>query len=163
MKYQRTIDYPVPCAQVLACFATSEFLQAKYAGQGATNIQLLEQSQTGATTLFTFTRDVPVQVDVPAFARSLVPSTITLIQTDTWDANTRRGSLNIEFKGMPVKLLCQMRLEDRPNGTHHTLDFDIRVNVPLIGGKLEKLLAEDLQLKFKHDTEVSMALVIAAR
>ena len=162
MKYQRTIDYPVPCAQVLAKFATAEFLQAKYAGQGATNIQLLKQSQDGDTTRFTFSRDVPVQVDVPAFARSLVPSTITLIQTDTWNTITRKGSLDIEFKGMPVKLQCDMQLEERSGSTHHTLDFDIRVSVPLIGGKLEKLLAEDLQLKFKHDTEVSMALVVGS-
>lgn len=45
--------------------------------------------------------------------------------------------------------------------SHHMLNVEIRVNVPLIGGKLEKLLAEDLQLKFKHDTEVALALVTA--
>lgn len=161
MKYRETIDYPVSCARVLAKFATAEFLQAKYAGQGATNIALLDQSRDGDTTRFTFSRDVPVQVDVPAFARSLVPATITLIQTDTWNAATRTGRLDIEFKGMPVKLRCDMRLEDRAGGTHHTLDFDIQVNVPLIGGKLEKLLAEDLRMKFQHDTAVSQALVAA--
>lgn len=162
MKYRETIDYPVSCAQVLAKFATAGFLQAKYAGQGATNIALLDQSRDGDTTRFTFSRDVPVQVDVPAFARSLVPATITLIQTDTWNAATRTGRLDIEFKGMPVKLRCDMRLEDRAGGAHHTLDFDIQVNVPLIGGKLEKLLAEDLRMKFQHDTAVSQALVAAS-
>lgn len=161
MKYRETIDYPVPCARVLAKFGTAEFLQAKYEGQGATNIRLLDQSRDGDTTRYTFTRDVPAQVDIPAFARSLVPSTITLVQTDTWNAATRTGRLDIEFQGMPVKVRCDMRLEDRGASTHHTLDFDIQVSVPLIGGKLEKLLAEDLQMKFKDDTAVSLALVMA--
>lgn len=161
MKYRETIDYPVPCARVLAKFATAGFLQAKYEGQGARNIQLLEESRDGDTTRYTFTRDVPVQVDVPAFARSLVPASITLIQTDTWNAATRSGRLDIAFKGMPVQLRCDMRLEDRAGGSHHTLDFNIQVNVPLIGGKLEKLLAEDLRMKFQHDTAVSQALVAA--
>lgn len=162
MKFYETINYPVSCEHVLSKFITAEFLQAKYEGQGATNIRLLDQSREGDTTRYTFTRDVPVQVKVPAFARSMVPKTITLIQTDSWNTTTRSGRLDIEFKGMPVKLSCDMLLEDEPSGTHHTLDFDIHVNVPLIGGKLEKLLAEDLQLKFQHDTKISLALVTAA-
>lgn len=159
MKYQETIDYPVPCERLLGIFTQPDFVLAKYAAQGASNIQPLAHTHDGDTFRVTVSRDVPVQVDVPGFARSLVPSTITLIQTDTWNTRTRRGSLDIEFKGMPVKLRCEMRLEDGPSGAHHTLDFDIRVSVPLVGGKLEKLLADDLQLKFKHDTEVSLALV----
>lgn len=159
MKYRQTIDYPVSGERLLAIFSQPDFVLDKYAAQGASNIRLLKEERDGDRFRFTVTRDVPVQVDVPAFARSLVPSTITLVQTDAWDPATRRGSLVIEFQGMPVKLRCDMQLEDRAGGTHHTLDFDIQVNVPLIGGKLEKLLAEDLQMKFRHDTEVSLRLV----
>lgn len=39
------------------------------------------------------------------------------------------------------------------------LDFDIRVNVPLIGGKLEKLLADDLKVKFAKDTEITHGMI----
>ena len=159
MKYQQTIDYTVPSDRLLAIFSEPDFVLEKYAAQGASNIRLLKDERDGDRVRFTVTRDVAVQVDVPAFARSLVPSTITLIQTDSWDSATRQGSLEIEFQGMPVKLRCDMRLEDRAGLAHHVLDFDIQVSVPLIGGKLEKLLADDLQMKFKHDTEVSLRIV----
>lgn len=159
MKYRQTIDYPLPRERVFDCFANTDFIHAKYAGQGASQIMLLDAAQSGDEFRFTFSRDVPVQVDVPAFARSLVPATITLVQTDIWNRATGVGSLDIVFKGMPVSLHCAMTLDDRGEHALQTLDFDIRVSVPLVGGKLEKLLADDLQLKFAHDTEVSLGLM----
>lgn len=159
MKYQEAIDYTIPCDQLLAIFSRPDFVLAKYQAQGARNIRLLREDRTGTRFSVTVARDVPVQIEVPSFARSLVPPTITLVQTNSWDIATRTGYLDIEFKNMPVILGCAMHLEERPTGAHHTLNSDIKVNVPLIGGKLEKLLAEDLQMKFKSDTEVSLRLI----
>ena len=41
------------------------------------------------------------------------------------------------------------------------MQHDIFIIGSGFGGKLETLLAEDLQLKFAHDTEVSKALMLA--
>ncbi|HCT39785.1 MAG TPA: hypothetical protein DF427_01120 [Moraxellaceae bacterium] len=91
--------------------------------------------------------------------RALVPSHITLVQTDAWDVATQKGSLQIEFKGMQVRVNCEMTLQDRAGCAVEELDFDIRVNVPLLGSKLEALLAQDLRLKFLRDTEVSLGII----
>ena len=50
-------------------------------------------------------------------------------------------------------------MADTASGARETLDFDLRVNVPLIGGKLEEILARDLRLKFRKDTEASLQLM----
>jgi len=164
MKYRETIDYPVSRERLLAIFTDPSFVVRKYQGQGASNIETGSSEQVGSRFRITVSRDVPVEVDVPSFARSLVPAAITLVQTDIWDTGTGKGSLAIEFQGMPVTLNCDMTLEAREDGgTHHVLDFDIRVSVPLIGKKLEELLASDLRMKFGKDTEVSKALIAGWR
>ena len=49
MKYQQTIDYPVSCERLLGIFTQPDFVLAKYAAQGASNIQSLAHSHDGDT------------------------------------------------------------------------------------------------------------------
>lgn len=159
MKYQEIIRYPLSTTELFNHFSNPEFFERKYRDQGASNIRVLSAETVDNTSRITVSRDVPVEVDVPSFARSMVPATITLIQTDIWDMSNNKGRLEIEFKGMPVKVHCDMHIRDLESGAHQDLHFDIKVNVPLLGGKLEELLARDLKMKFQKDTEVTMAIL----
>ncbi|MDI1301306.1 MAG: DUF2505 domain-containing protein [bacterium] len=159
MKYHDTINYPVPREELFRFFTDPDFFVRKYVAQGATNVRVTRSETAGSCSTITVTRDVPVEVPIPSFARALVPSTITLVQTDSWDRTSCKGSLQIEFKGMPVRLNCEMTLQDRAGGSVEELAFDIRVSVPLLGGKLEELLARDLRLKFQRDTEASLGII----
>lgn len=159
MKYRETIDYPISCAEVFRHFGAPEFFLRKYEMQGATHLHVdaAEFSETGFS--ITVTRHVPVEVDIPAFARSRVPDHVTLVQTDSWDIANRRGHLDIRFRHLPVHVTCALTMADTASGARETLDFDLRVNVPLIGGKLEEILARDLRLKFAKDTEATLRLM----
>lgn len=159
MKYHDTIHYPLPTASLFRFFTDPDFFVRKYLALGASNVKVTHAAMTGSQSTITVTRDVPVEVPIPSFARSLVPSHITLVQTDAWDTATARGSLLIEFKGMPVRMTCDITLRDHAEGAVEELDFDIRVNVPLVGSKLEALLAQDLRLKFQRDTDVTLDIM----
>lgn len=159
MKYRETIDYPIPSDDVFRHFRSQDFFLRKYAELGAKNLRINAASFDEKRLSITVTREVPVEVEIPAFARSKVPSHITLVQTNTWDIPARRGQLEIRFRSLPVHVNCAMRMEDVAAGARQTLDFDLRVNVPLIGGRLEEVLARDLRLKFRKDTEVSLRLM----
>ncbi len=159
MKYRETIDYPIPCAEVFRHFGSAEFFVAKYEQQGARHITVDAAEFNAERFSVTISRHVPVEVDIPAFARSRVPDHITLVQTDAWDLRTQRGTLDIRFLHLPVHVTCALAMSDIAGRAKETLDFDLRVNVPLIGGKLEEILARDLRLKFRKDTEVSLRLM----
>lgn len=160
MKYHDTIRYPVPAEALFRFFTDPDFFVRKYMAQGATNVRVTRAETAGSRSTITVSRDVPVEVPIPSFARSMVPSHITLVQTDSWDSATRKGNLQIEFKGMPVRVNCDMTLQDRDGKAVEDLAFDIRVSVPLLGGKLEALLAQDLRLKFQRDTEESLNIIM---
>lgn len=160
MKYHDTIHYPVPVETLFLFFTDANFFVRKYVEQGATNVRVTHAEVIGSRSAITVSRDVPVEVQIPSFARSMVPSHITLVQTDSWDSATRRGTLQIEFKGMPVRVNCEMTLQDRAGKAVEELAFDIRVGMPLLGGKLEALLAQDLRLKFQRDTAASLGIIM---
>lgn len=159
MKYHDTINYPLPADSLFKFFTDPNFFVRKYEAQGATNVRIIHAEVSESRSTITISRDVPVEVPIPSFARALVPSHITLVQTDEWDTATRKGRLAIEFKGMPVHLKCDITLKDCAGGAIEELAFDIRVSVPLLGGKLEQLIAQDLRLKFQRDMEISLNIM----
>ncbi|MGB2248617.1 MAG: DUF2505 domain-containing protein, partial [Alcanivorax sediminis] len=159
MKYADTNRYAVPADKVLKAFTDPDFFLRKYQAQGAEDIQQLHHEQNGNHFSITFTRTVAVGVKLPGFASKHVPDRITLIQTDRWDLDARRGTLDIRFDGMPATVKCQMQLSDHGEATEHGLEFEIAVKVPLIGKKLEKLLADGLQKTFQRDSGIAAELL----
>lgn len=159
MKFSDRIHYHYSRADMLRIFSNTAFFAAKYAATGAREIQIIESRKTDTHFLVKVSRKVPTEVPVPSFARGLVPQEIILIQTDRWDLENARGSLDIEFVGIPVEVSCELSLSEVSGKAVEDLLFDIRVNLPLIGGKLEKLLSDDLRMKFARDTEITLDLV----
>lgn len=159
MKYREKITYPVSVESLLMHFSNPNFFAQKYTEQGAQNVRVQASTVSPTTSSITVTREIQLDVDVPAFGRGLIPSRITVIQTDAWDRQTMDGQLSIIFEGLPVHLTCKMQLREDAGKAHQTLDFDIRVNVPLIGKKLEEFIAKDLRRKFEKDTAVTMRIL----
>lgn len=159
MKYADRNQYAIPVDTVLRAFTDPDFFQRKYQAQGAGDIRQLSHEHNGNQFAITFSRTIAVGVNLPAFASKHVPERITLIQTDRWDLAARRGTLDIRFDGLPATVKCDMHLTDANGGTEHELEFEITVKVPLIGKKLEKLLAEGLQKTFQRDSGIAAELL----
>jgi len=152
MQFTESNRYPFPAHAVVQVFGNKDYFIKKYTGAGATNIQVLEEQHNGGKTRIAVSRHVDIDIDVPAFARKFVPDTITVVQVDSWDQTTLRGHLDIQFKGMPAVVKCDMKLADKDGGCVLNLNFSVSINVPLIGDKLAKVLGADLKKKFERDS-----------
>lgn len=159
MKFRETIRHCLPAGRLLSAYANPAFYPAKYAATDARDIRVLDTGDDDGRFHIRVSRTVPAEIPLPAFARGWFPGEITLVQTDRWDRGSGTGSVEIEFVGLPVRIDCGLKLAEADGAMVETLDFEIRVDVPLLGGKLARLLAEDLQLKFAKDTEVTLALL----
>jgi hypothetical protein len=78
--------------------------------------------------------------DIPSFAKKMVGEEIVIEQHETWQTPAR-ADLEIAIPGKPGHLHGTIVLEPDGDGTVETLEGDLRVNVPLIRGKLESLVA----------------------
>lgn len=151
MQYKEQNTHAQNADVVLRMFTDPEYFLTKYRNVGATAIEVLACIRSDDRFSITTSRQVAVEAPVPGFAKKLVPEQLTIIQTDSWDLVSRTGTLDIQFKGVPVSIKCDMTLRDQGSACIQDLDFTLKVNVPLIGGKLEQLLADDLRRKFAAD------------
>ncbi|MDF1629096.1 MAG: DUF2505 domain-containing protein [Alcanivoracaceae bacterium] len=159
MQFKEQNRYPFPLDAVLKTFANEDYFLAKYQLAGAKQIELIESTKQDGRSRITIRRIVDLDVDIPAFARKFVPHTITVTQTDSWDSATKTGRLDIDFKGMPAEVKCDMTLTDQGGETVLDLNFSVKINVPLVGEKLAAVVAEDLKQKFRSDSTQAQKLM----
>lgn len=100
----------------------------------------IDRSGTG----FTLVNDQVQRTDgLPSFARKFAGDTTQAIQREEWPDPTG-GTLRIETPGKPTSMSGTIRLEADGRGTVETVSLDIKAKVPLIGGRLERLMADQV-------------------
>jgi hypothetical protein len=155
--------YDQPAAAVLERYTDPEFLMRKYAELGRQDIEVLEQRKTADSSHMRIAYSDAADMDLPDFARRLVPERARVVQTVYWNLNRRSGRITVDAKGSPVTVEGQMQLKDSGGGCTNTINWQVSCAVPLIGGRLEKLLVDGLKKKARRDEEVSRRLLAQER
>ena len=93
---------------------------------------------------------------LPDIARSFVGEHLTIIEVHDWTGpaadGSRRSALDIHVKGAPLTIKGTLRLEPSGTGTVKMIDAELKANVPLIGGKLEKAAAGPINTAIDIET-----------
>jgi carbon monoxide dehydrogenase subunit G len=151
MKFRHELQYDAPPAQVFEMLADPAFRQAACEAQEVISADVqLERDGDG----FTLVIDQLQRTDdLPGFARTFAGASTQAIQRETW-TSVDGGSLEIEAPGKPTKMVGTIRLEPAGAGTTEIVELEIKVKVPLIGGKLEKLMADKVQAGMDAEHQV---------
>jgi hypothetical protein len=100
---------------------------------------------------FTLTNDQVQRTEgLPSFAKKIAGDTTRVIQTEEW-SSASGGTLRIDAVGKPTSMAGTIELVPEGQGTVEVVELEIKAKVPLIGGKLENLMAE--QVRDGMDTE----------
>ncbi len=138
MKFRHELAYDASPAEVFAMLADPAFREASCAAQDVVSAEVdLERDGDG----FSLTIDQEQRTDdLPSFARTFAGDTTRAIQREEW-ADATGGTMRIDTPGKPSEAKGTITLRGDGAGTVETVDLELRVKVPLIGGRLEKLLA----------------------
>lgn len=152
MKFRHVLTYDATPAEVYAMLSDPVFREKVCAAQEVVkhDIRLtpsgqgfdLEMDQTQNTT------------GLPAIAKKIAGDTTEVVLKESWHDATG-GTLEIIAPGKPTSATGTITLAKTGTGTNETVELEIKVKVPLIGGKLEALMAE--QIKTGMDTEQTVA------
>jgi hypothetical protein len=77
---------------------------------------------------------------VPSFAKKFVGESTRAINTFVWDGLT--AAYDVQTPGKPTSMSGSATVAAKGAGSTLTYDLDVKASVPLIGGKLEKLVVE---------------------
>lgn len=78
---------------------------------------------------------------IPSFARKFAGETTEAVQVEDWSDRTR-ADLSVKTPGKPTEIKGTLTLTEQDGRTVEAFEGDVKVKVPLIGGKLEGLMAD---------------------
>jgi hypothetical protein len=151
-----THHYDADVATVYALISDPAFIERKYLALGGRDVAV-DRSDTDDGGCEVVTRRT-VTVELPGFAKKVLAPTQTAVQIETWappDASGARVcTYRVEVQGVPSRVGGRHVLRPSPaGGCDHEIEIDAKVSIPLIGGRLEKLAAEqgrgDLTAQFE--------------
>ena len=143
MKMTVTHRFDADVETVFALITDPEFLARMYADEGASDVQVDSDHHDDGPTIVTRRK---VTVDLPGFAKKVMQPTNTVVQTDEWaaaDANSSRVCrYRVEVQGVPSRIDGTLTLSPDGAGTRHDVVAEVKVSIPLLGGRLEKFAVE---------------------
>ncbi len=154
MKFRHELSYDAPPERVFAMLADPEFRRRSCEAMEVISADVqLERDGEGFTLVIDQLQNTK---DLPGFARAFAGESTQAIQRETWSTSTV-GELSIESPGKPTSARGTIRLEPSGAGTTEVVELEIKVKVPLVGGKLEKLMAEKVAAGMDVEHGVGLA------
>ena len=144
---REVLQYPSPPAAAFALISTGAFQLELIAHLGGRHGEIVEE-ETGPDGSVTLVTRQQTPVELPGFARKLIPANTTVTQTYRWGAaepdGARLGTWAAEIKGAPVTLGGPTEL--RPDGaaSSHLFAGQVKASVPVVGGRLESFALDNL-------------------
>jgi hypothetical protein len=150
-RFTHDLTYDAPMADVDAMLMDPAFRERACDAQGAVRKTVtITEDDAGVTVRID---QVQTADDLPGFARKFVGDEINLVQTETWtDAENAR--VEVVIPGKPGEMTGTISLAESGGVTTETLDMTIKVNIPLVGGKIENLIADLLRKALRSENEV---------
>jgi hypothetical protein len=138
-----TVRYPYTfdSETVFSVFTRKDFIEQKYASVGAENLNFIEYGEKEGTFIIHTTRDI--SANIPGFAKKFLNPTTTIIQKEVWtltDDPTKKGVVEVQAKGLPMQMKGDIILQPTNDGSENVLTYEIKVSIPLVGGKLASFL-----------------------
>lgn len=144
MRISETWTYPTTPEQVWAVMCDTGFQDRKCAEAGATAYETSVTPDDRGGAVIRAERTMPTE-GVPDQFRSLVGSTVQVVETQTWhgpDADgSRTGSVDVRIQGAPLTMTGDLSMRADTEGTTLSLDGKLKARIPLLGGKIEKSVA----------------------
>ena len=160
MRFRHVNSYAASPAEVHAMLATREFREEVCARQHALEHSVDITSDDGTTTVV-ITQSQAMD-GAPAVARKIVGSSVQIVQREVWqggagDASGLTADFAMEIPGKPGHLRGQVTLEEQGDGTcDEVFTGEVKVNVPLVGGKLEGFIADILTRALRREGQVGV-------
>jgi hypothetical protein len=90
---------------------------------------------------------------IPGFAKKFVGDEIRILQEETW-GSPLRGDITVTIPGKPGQIAGTATVEEVGSGVVERVVLEIRVGIPLVGGKIEGLVGDKLLKSLKTENEV---------
>ena len=151
--------------ELFALISSGAFQLEIIAHLGGKDTELLEQTLTPDGGVKLVTRQ-HTGVELPGFAKRLIPASTTVTQTYVWgpahNDGSRQGMWSAEIKGAPVSMGGPTELRASGSGSVHVYKGEVKASVPVVGGKLESFALDSLHRDLTRAAEFTASRLAEA-
>lgn len=139
MRFEKQIRFPAAVDAVHAMLVSPEFRERVAAEAGASRWDVrVEETPEGIRSVVD---SAAPTAGLPGFVRKVVGAEMPIHQEELYVSPTE-GRLDVSMTGKPGSLTGTIRLTADGADTVQTVTADVVVSIPLLGGKLEKLICQ---------------------
>lgn len=138
MKFSHELSYNASLDDVRAMLLAPAFWDKVAGVTGALSSKTTVTEAGGSVT--TVTEEDQKVAGVPGFAKKFVGESTRAIKTLVWSGD--KATFKVDTPGKPTSLSGTATLSSSGSTTKLRYDLDVKASVPLVGGKLEKLVAD---------------------
>jgi uncharacterized protein YndB with AHSA1/START domain len=154
MRFRHELSYDASPAEVFEMLADPAFREKVGAALDVVSADITIERDGES---FTLVNDqVQRTAGLPSFAKKFAGETTRVIQTEEW-SSTSGGTLRVETPGKPTSMAGTIELVPDGTGTTEVVELEIKAKVPLIGGKLEGLMQQQVREGMDTEREVGQA------
>jgi hypothetical protein len=150
------LTYDAPLAEVAAMLADPAFREEVCDYQRVLRKTVTLTGDAEAGTLEVTIDQVQAADGIPSFARKFVGDEINIVQTERW-SSPAEGDIQVTIPGKPGDMSGTARLRESGGTTTESVVMDIKVGIPLVGGKIEGLISDLLLKALRAENKVGRA------
>ena len=145
-RLKHDLTYDAPMADVAEMLADPSFREEVCEFQGVKRVMVsIDADDNGMEVTID---QVQAAQGIPSFAKKFVGDEINIVQQESWESPT------VTIPGKPGEMTGTARLAESGGVTTETVDLTVKVNIPLVGGKIEDLIAGLLLKALKAENKV---------
>jgi hypothetical protein len=150
--FEHVNSYPASAAEVLEMLTSQEFREHVCTYQEALE-HTVRIERDGSVTEVEITRTQSMK-GAPTIATKVVGETVRVVQRERW-TGPDTAELVMEIPGKPGHLRGTIRLvPNNDGGTDEVFRGEVKVGVPLVGGRLEGMVDEILRRALRREGRV---------
>lgn len=146
--------YPATPDALIEMMANSDYVNGKYVALKDRKTEVLQLERTADGLNLKVDREV--DANLPDIAKKVLGDSNRLVQREVWTKSGAgyRADVVIDSPGKPVKITGTMDIQPAGDGASTwTVAFEIKASVPLVGRKIEQIVADETHANLVKEYE----------
>ena len=140
-RFEHRASFPAPVDTVYSTLVDEAFLAARLKDIGGKGAALLDHQTSDDGATYRLRQGVDAKL-LPSAVRSILSGDLVVEREERWRGHESVGKATIG--GVPAEIRSGSRLAARGDGAELVTQAEVKVSIPLIGGKIEKVVAEQV-------------------
>jgi hypothetical protein len=141
-------SFSFPAEQVYATVTDEDYLRQRLSEIGGVDSELVSRTADNGTVRIVMRQGIDPD-DLPGIVKRVVPDGVLIERSESWTAEgggpPYTATMEASVRGIKGTVSGTTKIADSGQGSEQTTTGEVDIDIPLVGGKIESVIAEQLR------------------